>query len=50
MTEYEIYVTTQRRLETIWRDAQRNARLFAALNTFDQDAEARISREAGGRV
>lgn len=50
MNEFEIYYTTRSRLETMWREAERRARLFAAEGELTADAESTLSRGAGGRV
>jgi hypothetical protein len=50
MTEYEVYKMARARLESVWREAERNARLLAAAGEFSVDSETATSRSAGGRV
>lgn len=50
MTEFEVYVVTKNRLETVWREAERRARLLAALSDMREDADTCTSRATGGRA
>ena len=50
MTEFEVYVVTRQRLETVWREAARRARLLAALSEMREDTDTSTSRETGARA
>ena len=50
MTEFEAYMVARSRLETLWREAERHARLFAAQGDLRADDETAVSRSAGGRA
>lgn len=49
MWDFELMAIAKHRVETVWQEAERRARLFALSGSYASEEEELISRDGGGR-